>query len=252
MFKLRLLLPLLLALLLGACNSAPEKPVTETPGWMPMARLLPNGARIGIINLIDNKLIHVHAGSTALTNSRKEYNGQFDFGTFTVQNLRTAILTKTPYQVQQVAPSGKLLAARNTWQDTWDGQTFAPEFQREFDAVLKQNQLRMLIIIAAPEGSDGVFGTGQKLLGSGLYTRSFFGSHKAAAYTNIQFYRVIGLPSQLLSPVEAPGDRKYAELPGYKLPDDMDNFDGRNLTATLDPIKQLILLKIKNVLGLLL
>lgn len=225
---------------------------SSTPAWMPdnAGVMAPMAGRVGIMSLLGNELRHVHAGTTPFGNHAKDYNVQFDFNGFVVEELRKSLLTRTPYQPVIVASTGALRQAASTWQDSGDGKTFAPALQREFDGIIKQNRLAMLIVISYPVIGDGQLITGQKLSGSGLYTRSFMGSTKAAVFSTLQFYRLVGTPAQLVRPIAPTDERSIGDLPGIRLPDDLEDLPARYLAPVYEPLRIIVRNKIAGLISL--
>lgn len=225
---------------------------SSTPAWMPdnAGVMAPMAGRVGIMSLLGNELRHVHAGTTPFGNHAKDYNVQFDFNGFVVEELRKSLLTRTPYQPVIVASTGALRQAASTWQDSGDGKTFAPALQREFDGIIKQNRLAMLIVVSYPVIADGQLITGQNLSGSGLYTRSFIGSTKAAVFSTLQFYRLVGTPAQLVRPIAPAAERSIGDLPGIKLPDDLEDLPARHLAPVYEPLRIIVRNKIAGLISL--
>lgn len=234
------------ALILGACASAEFR----EPEGAKAAPMAPMAGRVGIMSLLGNELKHVHAASTPFGNFEKGYNTQFDFNGFVVEELRKGMLTKTPYQPVVVAPTGALMKAAGTWQGTWDGKKFGDTYQREFDGIIAQNRLDMLVVISCPTIDDGVFGSGQKLTGSGLYTRTFLGSTHAAVFSTLQFFRIVGKPAQLVVPVAPADDRSIGDLDNIKLPDDLNDLPARYLVPVYDPLRTIVRNKVTGWLAL--
>lgn len=216
----------------------------------PKGQQAPMAGRVGIMTLIDNELRHVHAGTTPFGNHEQSYNVQYNFSGYVTEELREALLTRTPYQPVIVASTGALRRAAYDWHRTWDGERFADTFQREFDGIIRQNRLDMLIIISYPTVDDGVFGSGQKLVGSGLYTRSFFGSTQAAVFSTLQFYRIAGSPAKLIEPVSAPDDRNIGDLPNANLPEELKDMPSRYLGPVYQPLRQIVQNKIQGLVSL--
>jgi hypothetical protein len=238
-------------------DDAPATPTGRTskipayrPPPEPTGQQAPMAGRVGIMTLIDNELRHVHAGTTPFGNHEQSYNVQYNFSGYVAGELREALLTRTPYQPVVVASTGALRRAAYDWHQTWDGEQFADTFQREFDGIIRQNRLDMLIIISYPTVDDGVFGSGQKLVGSGLYTRSFFGSTQAAVFSTLQFYRIAGTPARLVEPVSAPDDRNIGDLPNANLPDELENMPSRYLGPVYQPLRQIVQNKIQGLVSL--
>ncbi|WP_420465174.1 hypothetical protein [Panacagrimonas sp.] len=227
---------------------------TSQPAWQPPPEpegvQAPMAGRVGIMSLLGNELRHVHSGTTPFGNHEQDYNVQYDFGGYVMEELRQALLTRTPYQPVAVAATGALRRDASTWMETWDGEKFAETFQREFDGIISQNRLSMLIIVAYPTVSDGVFGTRQKLRGSGLYTRSFFGDTEAAVFSTMQFYRIAGKPAQLVQPVSAPSDRNIGDLPNAQLPDDLEDLPPRYLGPIYQPLRLIVQNKLAGLVAL--
>lgn len=212
--------------------------------------MAPMAGRVGVMNLLGKELQHVHAGTTPLGNHQKSYVVQYDFAAYVVEELRKALVTQTPYQPVLVNPTGALIRSSNNWQDTWNGTGFAPVFQREFDGIISQNRLAMLIVVSYPTIDDGVVGTSQTLTGSGLYTRTLLGRTKAAVFSTLQFYRIAGKPAQLVLPVISPGDRSIGDLPNSHLPDDLDDLPARYLGPVYEPMRVIVQNKIKGLVEL--
>lgn len=210
----------------------------------------PMAGRVGVMSLIGNELRHVHAGTTSFGNHDQSYDVQYDFGGYVAEELRKALLTRTPYQPVPVGATGLLRRDARTWMDTWDGKRFAEQYQREFDGIIEQNRLAMLIIVAYPTIDDGVLGSRQKLHGSGLYTKTFLGSTKAAVFSTLQFYRLVGHPAQLVQPVSAANDRNIGDLPNANLPEELKNLPARYLAPVYQPLRQIVQNKIDGLVSL--
>lgn len=242
--QLRAVLFGLFTVILAGCAGAPnyKSPSSEvkTPLMAPMM------GRVGILSLLDNRIKHVHAGTVG--GSEKSYDTQFDFQGFVVEELRKGMLTKTPYQPVVIAPTGALLRAATTWQDTWNGQTFGGTFQREFEGIMAQNRLDMLVVVSCPEIDGGI--GGQDLSGSGLYTRSFLGTRSAAVFSTLQFFRIVGKPAQLVLPVAPANDRSIGDLPNIALPEELDDLPARYLFPVYDPLRTIVRNKVAGFLSL--
>lgn len=234
----------LFAVILAAC-AAPNYRAPAGADKGPV--MAPMMGRVGILSLLDNRLKHVNAGT--LGGSEKSYDTQFDFNGFVVEELRKGMLTKTPYQPVVVAPTGALMRAAATWQDTWNGKTFGGTFQREFEGIMAQNRLDMLVIVSCPKIDDGQMG-GEDLSGSGLYTRSFLGTRSAAVFSTLQFFRVVGKPAQLVLPVAPANDRSIGDLPNIALPKDLDDLPPRYLFPVYDPLRTIVRNKVAGFLSL--
>ena len=209
--------------------------------------IAPMAGRVGIMSLVGNQLRHVHASTFG--GHQRDYIVQFNLNGYINEELRKALLSQTPYQPVPVAPTGFLRQAADTWQETWDGKQFADRFQREFDGIIKQNRLSMLIIVSYARIDDGQFIGGAKLSGSGLYTRSSFGKTKSAVFSTFQFYRLVGSPAVLVEPVEAPGVRSIGDLPDIPLPDDLENMPARYLVPVYGPLRQIVGNKINGLIS---
>ena len=217
---------------------------SQDPGVL----MAPMSGRVGIMSLLGNELQHVHAGT--ISSSEKSYNVQYDFNGYVVEELRKSMLAHTPYQPVMVNSTGALRKAADSWQKSWNGKSFDATFQREFDGIIKQNRLAMLIVISYDKVSDGQLIGGTKLSGSGLYTRSFIGAPKAAVFSTLQFYRLVGEPARLVQPVSAPGDRNIGDLPNVKLPEDLDDLPPRYLVPVYEPLRQIVQNKVHGLVSL--
>ena len=214
----------------------------------PKGPVAPMAGRVGIMNLLGNELKHVHAGT--IGGSERAFNVQYDFGGYVMEELRKALLSKTPYQPVVVNSTGALRKAAHEWQGTWNGERFADVFQREFDGIIKQNQLAMLIIVSYPPMKDGQFMSGTELIGSGMYTRSFLGSTKVAVFSSLQFYRLVGVPAKLVMPIAPADDRGLGDLPNVKLPDDLEDLAPRYLVPVYEPLRTIVKNKIHGLVSL--
>jgi len=223
----RLLLPFLLpALLLSACahklDSDSETAATPArPAWMPAPLTsMAYSSRVGIMTVLDSEIVHVTAGTAGLGNATEASKAGFDLPAYVTESVRKGILGNTPYQPVPVRPSARLVRDKLVWQKSWNErkERFDDDWQKEFDAIMKQNQLKLLIVITAPEEDDGIVGTAQTLKGSGYYSRSFFGQKQTAVFSTIHFYRISGPPGKLLQPVSSPAERLYADLPSFPNP----------------------------------
>lgn len=210
----------------------------------PNAPMAPMAGRVGIMSLLGNELMHVNSGTFG--SKEQSFTTQFDLNGYVTEELRKALLAKTPYQPVNVSSTGALRQAANTWQDSWNGQSFAPTFQREFDGIISQNRLSMLIIVAYAKAGDGSFIGGAKLSGSGLYTRG----RKAAVFSTLQFYRLVGTPAQLVYPIAPEGERSIGDLPNAQLPKDLDNLPPRYLVPIYEPLRTLVQNKVFGLVSL--
>jgi len=255
MLKLRRVLIVLLPLFLLACASkggnggkeakaevyAPDDPTTMTssvtkdgrPAWMPPPLYkMPERARIGIMSVVDNQML-VDDGKDKL------YPG-FDLTGYSADSLRKALFASTPYAAIILPPSARLMANRAVWQKSWNAktQTFGDNWQKEFDAIIKQNALAMLVIISEPPVSESKLGG--KLQGSGYTMRGSFGKHQTAAFSSIHFFRIQGTPGKLLEPVRADDDPLYSEVANFPkeapkpLPKPMQDALERELRSLID------------------
>jgi hypothetical protein len=242
--QLRAVLFSLFTVILAGCAGAPNYRSPSSDVKTPL--MAPMMGRVGILSLLDNHIKHVHAGTVG--GSEKSYDTQFDFNGFVVEELRKGMLTKTPYQPVLVAPTGALLRAADSWQDTWNGKTFGGTFQREFEGIMAQNRLDMLVVVSCPKISGGI--GGEELSGSGLYTRSFLGSRSAAVFSTLQFFRIVGKPAQLVLPVAPASDRSVGDLPNIALPEDLEDLPARYLFPVYDPLRTIVRNKVAGFLSL--
>lgn len=243
------LLAVLAAVLLSACASKPKERVW-TPPPTSVGPQAPQSGRVGVMSLVENKLMHIHAGTTPLGNYETVYPVNYDFGGFVTEELRKTLTTRTPYQPVMVRPTGLLMKHAKTWQDEAGKNGFPEAIQREFDGIIKQNGLVMLIVVSAPPIDDGVSGTSQKLWGSGLYTRSLFGKTSTAVFSTIRFHRLVGTPARLVEPVVAADERSIGDLPDIKLPDDIEGMNVRYLAPVYEPLHHMIRNKIRGLVSL--
>lgn len=225
---LRCLLSLFFPLaLLTACAhnlASPTKDETtatpDRPAWMPAPLTsMAYSSRIGIMTVLDNEIVHVTAGTAGIGNSTQAAKAGFDLPAYVTESLRKGILGHTPYQPVLVRPSARLWRDKEIWQKSWNerNENFG-DWQKEFDAIMKQNQLKLLIVVTAPEEDDGIVGTAQTIKGSGYYSRSFFGKKQTAVFSTVHFYRISGQPGKLLQPVSSPAERLYADIPSFPNP----------------------------------
>ena len=225
----------------GSSSAAPASSgLTRNDGVL----MAPMAGRVGIMSLLGNELQHVNASTFG--SKEQSYNTQYDFNGYVMEELRKAMLSKTPYQPVNVASTGALRQSWNTWQDTWDGTAFAPTFQREFDGIIKQNRLAMLIVVSYAKTGDGSLIGGAKLSGSGLYTRG----KKAAVFSTLQFYRLVGTPAQLVQPLAPAGERSIGDLPNAQLPKDLDDLPPRYLVPIYEPLRTLVQNKVYGLVSL--
>ena len=262
----------LLCLLVAGCSSTPKPPddkiggikifssaeegydqaSIKDPAWRPpVSTRLPNGSRVGLMVALDNEIALTHAGTMGRGDFRRTLQPSFDLPGYVTESLRKRMLGSVPYQPVLIRPSAKLLRYKSEWQKSWSGKSgnFG-EWQNEFDAIIKQNRLQMLIVVSPYELDDGVTGTSQTLLGSGLYNRSGFGATQNAVFSTIRFHRIVGSPGKLQAPVEAPGERLYADLAG--MPNDIPEPFSKPLQFTLEKnVKAIIDQKVQSFIGLL-
>jgi len=224
-----LLLPLLAVSIAGCAHrldggnagSTPAAASPDRPAWMPAPLTsMAYSSRVGIMTVLDNELAQVTAGTAGIGNGSSTIKPTFDYPGYVSESLRKGILAHTPYQPVLVRPSARLIRDKRIWQQTWnkDAGKFETSWQHEFDAVIKQNQLKLLIVVTAPEEDDGIVGTSQTITGSGYYARSFLGRKQTAVFSTVHFYRIAGQPGKLLHPVSAPAERLYADLPDFPNP----------------------------------
>lgn len=188
------------------------------PAWMPKPLTsMPYGSRVGIMVVLDNELAIVHAGMVGRGDYRHTYRPSFDLPGYVAESVRKGILSGKPYQPLSVRPSARLLRDKAVWQRSWNTRTqsFDDGWQQEFDAIIKQNRLGMLIVISAYEVDDGISGTSQTLLGNGLYNRKAFTTTENTAFSTLRFHRLVGTPAKLEMPVTPDDDRLYAELKSF-------------------------------------
>lgn len=236
---------LLAVVLLGACAGRAPGPAAGH-----QALQAPMAGRVGIMSLMQNKLVHVHAGTGGFGDFKTTYPVRYDFNGFVREQLRKELVAKTPYQPIPVQPTGLLMKHANKWQKTNRDGGFAPKIQREIDGIMKQNRLAMLIIASTPEIDDGVPGTGQSLVGSGLYTRTFLGNTSTAVFSTLRFHRLVGEPARLVHPVSHPTDRHIGDLPDVELPDQLKGMSPRYLAPVYTPLHHIIRNKIKGLISL--
>lgn len=229
MLKLRNLIALLLPLSLIACASngsraekaevyAPDNPDTMTsavtadgrPGWMPppLFKMEP-GSRVGIMSAVGNQI-------SSLNDESETLRPGFDLPNYTASALRKNLFANTPYGAVLIPPSARLMANKATWQKSWNEKTksFGDNWQKEFDAVIKQNGLAMLVIISEPEVSKGSL-RNSKIQGSGYSSRGGVGKGRTAVYSTMHFFQIKGVPGKLLTPVRPENDPLYLDIPNF-------------------------------------
>ena len=261
----------LLCLLVAGCSSTPspddkiggvkvfssaeqgyDQASIKDPAWKPpISTRLPNGSRVGIMVALDNEIALTHAGTLGRGDFRRTLIPSFDLPGYVTESLRKRILDGVPYQPVLIRPSAKLMRYKTEWQKGWSGKSgnFG-EWQGEFDAIIKQNRLGMLIVVSPYELDSGFTGSSQRLLGSGLYNRSMLGKTQNAVFSTIRFHRIVGTPGRLQSPVEAPGERLYADLPG--MPNDIPDTLSKPVQFTLEKnVKAIIDQKVESFIALL-
>ena len=209
--------------------------------------MAPMAGRVGIMSLIGNQLTHIHSGT--FSTQRKDHWVQFDLNGYLMRELRTQLLTKTPYQPIPINATGALRKDHDSWHESWDGEKFAPQYQREIDGVISQNRLDMLIVVSYRSIKAGK-PFGDEISGSGMFTKSGLGSSKAAVFSTFQFYRLVGTPAKLVKPIEAPGDRSIGDLPNAKLPDDLENLPARDLHPVYEPLRLIVQNKVRGLIAL--
>lgn len=227
---------------------APKPAAQPAARQQPSEPVAPMAGRVGVLSLLGNELRHVHASTFG--GHEKDYNVQYDFNGYVMEELRKAMLSKTPYQPVAVASTGLLRRDALKWAGTWNGQGFAPDYQREFDGIIKQNRLAMLIVVSYANISDGQLIGGTQLNGSGLYTRSGIGGTKAAVFSTLQFYRLVGTPAKLVQPVAPSGERSIGDLPNPQLPKDLDDLPPRYLVPVYEPLRTLVKNKVFGLVSL--
>jgi hypothetical protein len=210
------------------------------------AVMAPMAGRVGVMSLLGNELKHVHASTLGIGGEEQSYNVQYDFNGYVMEELRKALLTKTPYQPVAINSTGLLRRDAAKWVSTWDGKTFAPDYQREFDGIIKQNRLAMLIVVSYATIGDGQLIGGRKLNGSGLYTRG----RNAAVFSTLQFYRLVGTPAQLVQPIAPEGERSIGDLPNAQLPEELENLPPRYLVPVYAPLRMLVQNKVHGLVSL--
>lgn len=222
-----------------------------TPAWQPQddgSPVAPMAGRVGVMSLLENELRHIHAG--AIGGHQKAYKVQYDFNGYVLEELRKSLVTKTPYQPVAINSTGLLRRDAAKWAATWDGKAFAPEYQREFDGIIKQNRLSMLIVISYRTMGDGQLVGGRKLYGSGLYTRRGLGGTRAAVFSTLQFYRLVDTPARMVLPLAPAGERSIGDLPDAKLPEELENLPPRYLAPVYEPLRTLVQNKVHGLVSL--
>lgn len=235
----------------GSMDAAPPRmtKVATTPALVrpsESAVMAPMAGRVGVMSLLGNELKHVHSTSFGMGGDEQSYNVQYDFNGYVMEELRKALLAKTPYQPVQVNSTGLLRRDAAKWVSSWDGKTFGPDYQREFDGIIKQNRLAMLIVVSYDTIGDGQLIGGRKLNGSGLYTRG----RDAAVFSTLQFYRLVGTPAQLVYPIAPDGERSIGDLPNAQLPKDLDDLPPRYLVPIYEPLRTLVQNKVYGLVSL--
>jgi hypothetical protein len=234
----------------GGIDSSPRMTqVNAGPSLVPpteSAVMAPMAGRVGVMNLLGNELKHIHSSGFGIGGDEQSYNVQYDFGGYVMEELRKQLLTKTPYQPVTINSTGLLRRDATKWASTWNGKTFGPDYQREFDGIIKQNRLAMLIIISYATIGDGQLIGGRKLSGSGLYTRG----RDAAVFSTLQFYRLVGTPAQLVLPIAPEDERSIGDLPDAQLPKDLDNLPARYLVPVYAPLRTLVQNKVYGLVSL--
>lgn len=232
----------------GGVDTAPRiTKIATAPALVrpdPNIPMAPMAGRVGVMSLLGNELKHVHAGTFG--GDEQSYNVQYDFSGYVMEEVRKGLLSKTPYQPVAINSTGLLRRDATKWAATWDGNTFGPDYQREFDGIIKQNRLAMLIVVSYATIGDGQIIGGRKLNGSGLYTRG----RDAAVFSTLQFYRLVGTPAQLVYPIAPDDERSIGDLPNAKLPKDLDNLPPRYLVPVYEPLRVLVQNKVHGLVSL--
>jgi hypothetical protein len=137
-----MVLPIALSLMLLACSTnkpadpsqvatvapvaAPVSaaPTTARPAWMPApVTSLAYASRVGIMNVLDNEIVHVKSGTIGLGNDSKATRAEFDLPGYVNESLRKGLLAQTPYKPILIRPSAKLVRDKAVWQKTWDAKS---------------------------------------------------------------------------------------------------------------------------------
>lgn len=176
-------------LLLGACASSGER---NTFSVHP-------GAKVGVVNLIDNQLTHVTVGTTVFNNSIRERDtGRFDLPSL-VQDKIVEMLVERGFRPVLVEVPDSLPKDDLTLGSTgWNGYRLSREYKKLFIEVLEDEGLDYLLVLDNTVGQDSVTGSTMHFGGHGLYTRSFLGSKKNFVYSNLWVHGVSSDPGLFL------------------------------------------------------
>ena len=112
--------------------------------------------------------------------------------------------------------------------------------------VVQDAESKEVIIVAYAKTGDGSFVGGAKLSGSGLYTRG----RKAAVFSTLQFYRLVGSPAQLVLPIAPEGERSIGDVPNAQLPKSLDDLPPRYLVPIYEPLRTLVQNKVFGLVSL--
>ena len=140
--------------------------------------------RVGVVSIVQNKIIVKHIGTTVLTNSEKEFDGPWQFNDLIIETIKKD-LSEYSYAVVDLTYDQKSL--EKTYEDkiiltaTYRTYDHAP-IKEELKKIARDNALDGIILVTSSFQDDYIEKTNQTLHKQGLYKRSFLGHENAYLY----------------------------------------------------------------------
>ena len=138
----------LVACLVSLCGSAWGADAPPT---------VPAGARVGVIDIVTNEIVHYHVGKSEVTNFLRTYRGRWSPADVIDEPLITA-LTASGFQPVAVAASEALLKEKESWITKNPKASKLPRGAlKELTRILAEQNLGALIVVAPGMNSEPDF-----------------------------------------------------------------------------------------------
>lgn len=235
-FKLRkCLFYSIIIVLIGCAGNYPAPP--------PKMNFSPT-SRVGIINMIEDKITHVHVGTTVFNNFSKKYDFNFNFPLFVESELIQNIKNKCNYEVIKIPPTQKIIENKDSlisYSKAEKKVFLNPTLAPEFDSLSKQFNVNAFLVMRTYSSMDYIANSSMRLDDYGLYTRSVLGFTGGFSYANLIIQGISANPPTFI------GGEDFNYLDenrggfinvGFKFPNDIKNLSVSDMLVIDKDIKE--------------
>ena len=204
------------------------------PSPLPRYEFPPN-TRVGIINMVEDDMTHVHVGTTVFNNFSKKYEVDFKFSQHVENELARNIQDNCQFEVEQIPPTPLLLEHKNRLikvSKTEKRAIINPELASEFSLLANKYNADVFFIMRTYRMQDFIADSVEYLEGYGLYTRSILGLSGAFAYANLIIQGVYTHPPTFIGGEDfnyKDENRGIFVKIDFNLPDDLNNIPRKKL-----------------------